>query len=78
MKLYRYCDELLVAHDDKDAKRMLREERGVRPTKACPLNPVVRRVELQRIDRQGEIVNEMCTPTEAVAAFGYGFVPEGE
>jgi hypothetical protein len=76
--LYQWNDRLIIANNEKDARRFLREELDVRPTPQFPLEMITRNVDLQVRGESGEPETHSYTATEAIIACGRGMVPEGE
>jgi hypothetical protein len=75
MKLYKRLDVLIVAEDERDARRLLREQRDLdsRDLRLFPVRQVRRSVELCNTSNHDE--RAMYTPSEVVKTNGRGLIP---
>ena len=75
MKLFRRLDTLIVAKDEADARKILREERelNTRDLRQFPIKQVRRKVELCNTSNHDE--RGMYTPGEVVRMHGRGLIP---
>ena len=74
MKLFRRLDTLIVAEDEADARKLLREQEVEgKDLRLFPIRQVRRKVELCNTSNHDE--RGMYTPGEVVRMHGRGLIP---
>lgn len=73
MKLFRWYDRLIVAEDETDARKLLREHYAPSEIKRNTISRVYRSVDLT-VDNGDSF--QAYIPTKAVKACGRGIIPD--